>query len=439
MAFVYCHPGWGWGRWKLRCSGGDLHGVGCNSGCMYLRCHHHRPVQIARSVGKYTGSSWVRFRLEPAGVALLCWSLLLSGWLPAPSLTSALVLLWFGARLPNWRTLWLYNVTTWAFFVAACASPALALTFMSEQQQVWGFSGLGVATICAAWLQLVRQRIKQQYSGMDEQYEPVSQVVPRLRSTGQSNPEAECERRVQDAEHLQTVAVLAGGVAHDFNNLLTVIIGHAEALHEDPELDEVARICMGEILAAGESASKLTQQLLTMTRRREVCFEVFDFNTVLDGLRSVLRRTICEDIQISIRTNAAPCYVYADVSQMQYVVMHLVIAARDSLPGGGRIEATTHTVELGVERASAEGLRAGRYVILAVTCEGPAGMAALQPVSSDDVQTVVQQSGGEVRSVRAHPEWVTNLVYLPYATSSDAPSGDDWLEAGGPESRFVAG
>ena len=150
------------------------------------------------------------------------------------------------------------------------------------------------------------------------------------------------EQRLQQAQRLESVGRLAGGVAHDFNNLLTVILGGGETLREDlaagrpASPDEVE-----QIHAAGERARDLTRQLLAFARRQVTTLVPLDLNAVVRGSERLLRRVLGEDVEI--RTDLAPGLwpVRGDSGQLEQVIVNLALNARDAMPHGGTLTLET--------------------------------------------------------------------------------------------------
>jgi PAS domain S-box-containing protein len=145
------------------------------------------------------------------------------------------------------------------------------------------------------------------------------------------------EAQLRQAQKLEALGRLAGGVAHDFNNLLTVISGYSELLLADPGVTASARESVQLIWHAGERAAGLTRQLLAFSRRRDVVPDVIDLNRLLLDLDRMLRRLVGEHIKLVALTCAEPVCVLADRGQLEQVVMNLVVNACDAMPGGGQV------------------------------------------------------------------------------------------------------
>jgi PAS domain S-box-containing protein len=161
--------------------------------------------------------------------------------------------------------------------------------------------------------------------------------------------EKELLTQLYSAQKMESVGRLAGGIAHDFNNLLTLILGHVElALGAIVENDSGFPMmsCLEEVLKAGDRARRLTDQLLALGRRQMLVMKLLDLNEVIRGLWGILRRLIGEDIDLVTRLDASPSTIMADFTQIEQVLMNLVVNARDAMPFGGRLTVETESVVL---------------------------------------------------------------------------------------------
>jgi PAS domain S-box-containing protein len=176
------------------------------------------------------------------------------------------------------------------------------------------------------------------------------------------------EEKLRQAEKLEAVGQLAGGVAHDFNNMLAVILGCSDlalrALPPGSETHELLR----QIHDAGGRAAHLTRQLLFFARKHQVRPTVFDLNAVVAPLERILRRLINEDITLVTRLAEVPCPVCADRGQLELALVNLAVNARDAMPGGGTLEITTAALTRDDDRRG--GRAPGRYVRLSVRDTG---------------------------------------------------------------------
>ncbi|MBL0160678.1 MAG: PAS domain S-box protein [Bryobacterales bacterium] len=147
------------------------------------------------------------------------------------------------------------------------------------------------------------------------------------------------------AQKMESVGRLAGGVAHDFNNLLTVINGHCQLLILKLTPGDPTRTSIETILKAGERAESLTQQLLAFSRKQVLQPQVIDLNRVVLEVRSMLSRLVGEDVHVRVELNSTHSSVSADPNQLQQVLMNLIVNARDAMPGGGNLVIETCDAE----------------------------------------------------------------------------------------------
>lgn len=178
------------------------------------------------------------------------------------------------------------------------------------------------------------------------------------------------EQQILQAQKMESIGLLAGGVAHDFNNLLTVINGYAELVHESLE-DPDLKLALSYILDAGNRAKDLTQKLLAFSRQQVMTFRAVSLTQLVTDLIPFIERLIGEDIEIEHRVPTSRLTIIGDPGQLEQVLMNVVVNARDAMPGGGllTIEARSKTVDsplaksLGLEKP-------GEYAVISVTDEG---------------------------------------------------------------------
>jgi two-component system cell cycle sensor histidine kinase/response regulator CckA len=179
------------------------------------------------------------------------------------------------------------------------------------------------------------------------------------------------EQQLRQAQKMEAVGRLAGGVAHDFNNLLTAITGYAELLFEDLPAGDRRREDVTEIRKAADRAAALTRQLLAFSRQQVLQPRVLDLNALVTEFGNMLRRLVGEDVALATRLTAGLGAVKADPSQIEQVVMNLAVNARDAMPHGGRLTIETANVDLDDEYAREHyPVRPGPYVLLAVSDTG---------------------------------------------------------------------
>jgi len=233
------------------------------------------------------------------------------------------------------------------------------------------------------------------------------------------------EEQLRQAQKMEAVGLLAGGVAHDFNNLLTVIAGYAQALLSDTGTAPDMKDDLMQISRAAEQAATLTRQLLTFSRRQVSKLEVLDLNESITELEKMLRRVIGEQIVFTVKLSPRPALIKADPGQIEQLILTLVVNARDAIDNGGRISLESSHVELsepGHERRSC--------VMLAVRDSGlgmdeEARKRIFEPSFTTDahgrgtglglstVHAIVEQSGGKI-TVSSEPGFGSTFkVYLP--------------------------
>ena len=181
----------------------------------------------------------------------------------------------------------------------------------------------------------------------------------------------ESEERFRQAQKMEAVGRLAGGVAHDFNNLLTVINGYCSVLLAQTPESNPACPMLNEILKAGERAASLTGQLLAFSRKQVLQPKEVDLNVLIPDLQKMLRRLIGEDVEFVATTSPGLPQVKADPGQLGQALINLVVNARDAMPYGGRITIETQGVTLDEEYATrSPEVRPGHYVLVAVSDTG---------------------------------------------------------------------
>jgi PAS domain S-box-containing protein len=179
------------------------------------------------------------------------------------------------------------------------------------------------------------------------------------------------EEQFRQAQKMEAVGQLAGGVAHDFNNLLTAVLGNANLLQEEPNLSETVRDEITEIVKAAERAAGLTRQLLAFGRKQVMQPTIVDLNALVADMGHMLRRLIGEHIQLAMALAPSLARVRADASQLEQVILNLAINARDAMPTGGRLSIETANVDIDDSYSQSHvGVRPGKYVMLAVSDTG---------------------------------------------------------------------
>jgi PAS domain S-box-containing protein len=267
------------------------------------------------------------------------------------------------------------------------------------------------------------------------------------------------EEQLLQAQKMEAVGRLAGGVAHDFNNLLTIINGYSEMLQADPGLGRAARDLIAEIGRAGERAASLTRQLLAFSRKQILAPQVLNLNDLLAEMEKMLRRLIGEDIELITAPASGLGRVKVDPVQFQQVLLNLIVNARDAMPQGGKLILETSNVDRNGKGDAGPAKGApGRYVMVAVRDSGigmdePTLSHLFEPFFTTKAQGkgtglglamvygTVRQSGGHVEVESAPGQGTTFRVFLPRVTEEidkPAEAGDSARLPGGSETVLLA-
>jgi PAS domain S-box-containing protein len=250
------------------------------------------------------------------------------------------------------------------------------------------------------------------------------------------------EDQLAQAQKLQSIGRLAGGVAHDFNNLLTAILGNAELALLDLSDDQPAQESVREIVKAAERAASLTRQLLSFARKQIIDPVPLDLSAVVAGSIEMLRRLLGEDVEIMAELDEGLDIVKADPGQVQQLLVNLTVNARDAMPDGGRLAIETANLTVGDEYRSVHpDVAPGRYATLAVTDTGT-GMGEdvlahlFEPFFTTKRQGegtglglatchgIVEQSGGRIWVHSEVGLGTTVTVLLPVAEGVARPVGE---------------
>src|SRR5258708_7377706 len=176
--------------------------------------------------------------------------------------------------------------------------------------------------------------------------------------------------QLRKKQRMESIGTLAGGIAHDFNNMLTVILGYGQTLLAKVESDSGLRSQVEHIVKSASRATTLTRQLLAFSRKQVLQPRVLDLNIVVHDLEKMLRPLVGDDVVLV--TSCAPglASVKADLSQIEQVILNLVVNARDALPKGGRVIVTTDNMDRAHDSGRDREIPPGRYVVLSVADNG---------------------------------------------------------------------
>jgi two-component system, cell cycle sensor histidine kinase and response regulator CckA len=245
----------------------------------------------------------------------------------------------------------------------------------------------------------------------------------------------EKEEQLRQAQKMEAIGRLSGGIAHDFNNLLSVIIGYADELEHQEGTDKQRRYAE-QINKAGQRAASLTRQLLAFSRQQVLQPRILELNSTIADLGKMLRRLIGEHIEVILALDPALARVKVDESQMEQVIMNLVVNARDAMPEGGQLTITTKNTQLTKKRiAQMTYIQAGSYVELSVADTGtgmdPTTKAHIfEPffttkekgkgtgLGLSTVYGVVKQSGGYIFVSSEVGQGTTFTIFLPQVTEA---------------------
>lgn len=248
----------------------------------------------------------------------------------------------------------------------------------------------------------------------------------------------ELERRLHQAQKMESLGRLAGGIAHDFNNALTAIQGSARLLEEKLDRDEPAREEASAILQASAHVAELTRQLLAFSRRQTLQPRVIDLNGAVRRMELMLRRTLPEDVEVSIEAPPRSSWIRIDPTHLEQVILNLAANARDAMPEGGKLRISTAGA-VAEEEADGDGSEPGKTARLIISDNG-AGIPpdALPHVFEPFFTTkaagdgiglglatvygIVKQSGGQIRVESEAGEGTRFVLDFPLA---EAPEPED--------------
>jgi signal transduction histidine kinase/CheY-like chemotaxis protein len=304
----------------------------------------------------------------------------------------------------------------------------------------------------------INEELEQRVAGRTADYkqaaESLQQALLDLRA--EMNRREDLEKQLIQAQKMEAVGRLAGGVAHDFNNLLTVILGYNQMLCEQVKADSTALEYAREVKQASERASALTHQLLAFSRRQVAVPRIVDLNELVRNIDKMLRRIIGEDVHLNIRLDPSLPPVQVDPAHFDQVIMNLAVNSRDAMPNGGALTIETGHVQLTeVYAASHIDLRPGSYALLTVSDTGIGMDAATRArifepffttkekgsgtgLGLSIVYGIVKQNGGEILVYSEPGQGTVFKIYIPsVAAAVEAPPEVGAETAAGPASGTI--
>ncbi|HUD84648.1 MAG TPA: ATP-binding protein, partial [Candidatus Saccharimonadales bacterium] len=252
-----------------------------------------------------------------------------------------------------------------------------------------------------------------------------------LREVEERDQRRKIERQFIEAQKMEVIGQLAGGVAHDFNNILAVIMGYSDLMIQKVDPDSEFKSYLETIRSSAERAAGLTRQLLIFSRKQTVQLVVLDINEAIKGLDKMLQRLIDENIDLTILPGAQLGRVKADSGYVGQVLMNLAVNARDAMPKGGKLTIATSNAALDENYAHAHpGAIPGDYVMITVSDTGtgmteevkarmfeaffttkPKGKGTGLGLAT--CQTIMQQSGGHIAVQSGLGQGTTFKIYFP--------------------------
>src|SRR5579872_2046326 len=258
-------------------------------------------------------------------------------------------------------------------------------------------------------------------------------VEREIRAVKMRRDRVRLEEQFRQAQKMEAVGRLAGGVAHDFNNLLTVITGYSDLLLGGSDLKESQRTALQEIRRSAERGGALTNQLLAFSRRQPLQTRIVHLNDLVLQIERLLRRLIGEDVELITIPAASSDMVSADPGRLEQVIMNLAVNARDAMPNGGKLTIETGTAELNeAVLAKQLGVEPGRFVTISISDTGTGMDADTQSHLFEPFFTtksasrgtglglataygIIRQSGGAIGFTSQLGTGTTAFIYLPLA------------------------
>ena len=179
------------------------------------------------------------------------------------------------------------------------------------------------------------------------------------------------EQQLRQAQKMEAIGQLAGGVAHDFNNILTALIGYGNLLKMKMRDDDPLRLYVDQILTSSEKAASLTQNLLAFSRKQIFKLKPFEINAIIIDAKRLLKRLLTEDIDLKLKLSEEELTILTDTTQMNQILLNLATNARDAMPQGGILTIETKAVEMGKDFYFFHGKgESGKYVRISVSDTG---------------------------------------------------------------------
>ena len=273
-------------------------------------------------------------------------------------------------------------------------------------------------------------------------------VEREIRAARMRRDRTRLEEQFRQAQKMEAVGRLAGGVAHDFNNLLTVITGYSDMLLAGRDLKDSQRTALEEVRRSAERGGALTHQLLAFSRRQPLEARMVHINELVMQIEKMLRRLIGEDIELVTIPAAANDIVEADAGRLEQVIMNLVVNARDAMPNGGKLTLETGVVHLSESFSAKQlGVAPGPYVTVSIVDTGIGMDEATQSHLFEPFFTtknpgrgtglglataygIIRQSGGAIGIMSNLGKGTTVRIYLPPAKASVAATPEKAANAG---------
>jgi PAS domain S-box-containing protein len=255
------------------------------------------------------------------------------------------------------------------------------------------------------------------------------------------------EEQLLQTRKLEAIGRLAGGIAHDFNNMLSAIIGFSELIEMDPALPETVKPHLAGLTKAADKASGLTGQLLTFARQKASQREITDLNALIESMKDLIERLLGDSIDLQLKLADDLALVEADSTQLEQVLINLVLNGRDAMPDGGTLRISTANVHVAGVPAISEVMDSGSYATISVKDIGE-GMSedvaarAFEPFFTTKpvgrgtglglavCHGVIANHGGTIKLSTAPEQGTDVVIYLPVAYDQSASSAQSTPFAG---------